>query len=300
MNIDEKYINEVLVKNSKLNVDMIKKDLILSYILQELSVLDNLIFKGGTCLSKTYLKYHRLSEDLDFNLEIGPFESKTKFKREVRTYFKEVFLVKLQEIANKYNLDFDKDEFSTDGNRYCPVKSGDNIFIFYIYLDLNDKNPIKIEVNISEDRQFDFSINKIVNLNSNSKYLIYPLKDVKIKCYSLDEIILEKIRALLTRQEGIHERDIFDLFLINNIQNIFSVDKVLVIKKLSLSFLFDSAFVKKRMNSLNKYKLFEEIENLSIIEFDFDSYTKFFEELLIFCNNLILTVLPKDNFKQLE
>lgn len=46
MNINNKYVVEIK-KNSKLSSVMIKKDLILSYILQEINF-ENLVFKGGT------------------------------------------------------------------------------------------------------------------------------------------------------------------------------------------------------------------------------------------------------------
>lgn len=48
---------------------LIEKDLYLTIILAELQntkLHENLVFKGGTCLAKAYLNYHRFSEDLDF------------------------------------------------------------------------------------------------------------------------------------------------------------------------------------------------------------------------------------------
>lgn len=66
----KKYISEV---KSNLNIsvsdEIIKKDIILTFILAELEKAGlgkELIFKGGTLLSRNYLNYHRFSEDLDF------------------------------------------------------------------------------------------------------------------------------------------------------------------------------------------------------------------------------------------
>lgn len=66
------YLNEIK-KNYKVNIgdDLIEKDYILSLFLsnwanEKTPNLDKLIFKGGTLLTKNYLKYHRISEDLDF------------------------------------------------------------------------------------------------------------------------------------------------------------------------------------------------------------------------------------------
>jgi predicted nucleotidyltransferase component of viral defense system len=278
MNISNKYIKEIKKLNPKLNEDMTKKDLILSYILQDLSELDNLIFKGGTCLSKCYLNYHRLSEDLDFNLILPRFMSKTKTRKNIRDYFKNEFLPTLQIISNKYNLEFDQNEFITTGTKYCPVKQGDNIFIFYIY---NENNPVKIELNISEELIFRPILKYVKNIKQNSKYLTYPLRNNKIKCFDIKEIILEKIRAILTRPRGIHERDIFDLYLINKKTNIFLVKKELIQRKIQNSFIYNSSLIKERLIELKTYKLFYEIENISIIKFEKEEYIEFYKKLII-------------------
>ncbi|MBU4032732.1 MAG: nucleotidyl transferase AbiEii/AbiGii toxin family protein, partial [Candidatus Thermoplasmatota archaeon] len=59
--------------NTKANIkrtDIIEKDFHLHRLLYEIStddyLKDNLVFKGGTCLIKTYLDYYRFSEDIDF------------------------------------------------------------------------------------------------------------------------------------------------------------------------------------------------------------------------------------------
>jgi len=79
----ERYISEIKRRMS-LNIDddIIKKDLLLTLILAEFEKMDlgkELIFKGGTLLSRNYLNYHRFSEDLDFTadkLEIKKLSSK--------------------------------------------------------------------------------------------------------------------------------------------------------------------------------------------------------------------------------
>src|SRR3989338_9239154 len=65
-----KYIAEVKRNLHMIIADeIIEKDLLLSLILAEFERLGLgkfLIFKGGTLLSRNFLKYHRFSEDLDF------------------------------------------------------------------------------------------------------------------------------------------------------------------------------------------------------------------------------------------
>lgn len=288
MNISEKYYNSILKVHPNLNKYILEKDLILSYLLQDLSKYEGLIFKGGTYLSKSYLNYHRISEDLDFNLQISEYNSKTKRNSELRKYFKEFFLPFLQNIANKYNLDFDKNEFETKNERYCPVKRADNVYIFNVYNDKESNNPIKIEINISEKLFYSMQVNKIINLTKNQNFLTYPLNNFNINTYSIEEIILEKIRAILTRKEGIHERDIFDLFLINKKHNIFDLNKDYLDKKIKDSFLYDINLISKRLKELKEYKLFEEIHNLTLIEFDKQEYSNFFIKLKNFIYELNL------------
>ena len=66
----EQYVGEIKrVMNLNVENDIIKKDLLLTLILAEFEKSDlgkELIFKGGTLLSRNYLNYHRFSEDLDF------------------------------------------------------------------------------------------------------------------------------------------------------------------------------------------------------------------------------------------
>ena len=65
-----KYIEQLKKHFNLANSESIlEKDLLLTLILAEFEKLDlgkELIFKGGTLLSRNYLNYHRFSEDLDF------------------------------------------------------------------------------------------------------------------------------------------------------------------------------------------------------------------------------------------
>lgn len=281
MIISKKYITEVK-GNSKLSVNMIKKDLALSYILQELDF-ENLVFKGGTLLSKGHLNYHRLSEDLDFTYLMPEFDSKTKKIKFIKEFVKIKFIPKLLEIAQKYGFDFENDIESNSSNRYCPVKQSDFLFRFNIYLSKEEINPIKIEINFLDKCIFVPKIVKIRHLNSQSKNLVYPLKDISILSYSIEEIILEKIRAILTRDK-IHERDFFDLFLINKeFEGVFEFEAENLFQKLKDSRLFQIDKKKffdlvdsfeNRFNFISNF-LFSEIEEMVLIEFNRKDYERF-------------------------
>jgi predicted nucleotidyltransferase component of viral defense system len=221
MIIPKKYIDSLKKEHKHLDENMIKKDLALSYILQELSKHEtNLIFKGGTCLSKCYLNYHRLSEDLDFTIDLI-----NKSKKEKRNYFKDEILPLLNTICKKYSFDFDCEEFERNTTKYCPVKQSNKLFRFFIYINKKETNPIKIEINIDELLVTKPVKIKAKNLIKENNNLLFPLNEINVLSYTLEEIIYEKIRALLTR-EIIQERDIYDLYEINKILKIKGIKKL--------------------------------------------------------------------------
>ena len=64
------FVNEVSRILDIKRKDMIEKDLTLHQILFDLSgdrfFAESVLFKGGTCLIKSYFGYLRFSEDIDF------------------------------------------------------------------------------------------------------------------------------------------------------------------------------------------------------------------------------------------
>ena len=120
----EKYISEVK-QNMKISLadEIIKKDLILTFILAEFEKLGlgkELIFKGGTLLSRNYLKYHRFSEDLDFVFKDSNKIRLTKRHERERKIklFIDIFVPKLKEVADSLDLDFSIDR---SNQKYCTI-----------------------------------------------------------------------------------------------------------------------------------------------------------------------------------
>ncbi|MGH2637884.1 MAG: nucleotidyl transferase AbiEii/AbiGii toxin family protein, partial [Rhabdochlamydiaceae bacterium] len=64
------FVNELSTRLEIKRRDLIEKDLILHFILLNLSkdkfFSENFAFKGGTCLIKCFYGYIRFSEDIDF------------------------------------------------------------------------------------------------------------------------------------------------------------------------------------------------------------------------------------------
>ena len=68
--------------NSRFSAALTEKDYYCSLILREIfqSADCNLVFKGGTLLSKVHAGFYRLSEDLDFSIDLEPNVSRKKEK----------------------------------------------------------------------------------------------------------------------------------------------------------------------------------------------------------------------------
>ena len=305
MIIPDKYIRET--RKKKVTDEMIKKDLALSYILYEMSEdikkdknspFNKLIFKGGTLLSKSHLDYHRISEDLDFtfseNSSLNKLSKKPKQKR-IKKYLKEEFLPKFSEITQKYSLDFDSSEMNKDTGKYCPIKAPINFAKFNVYLDKKDQTPIKIEINFTEEPFFKSEKIVLKHLNPSSKSLIFPLGEAELNSYDMEEILIEKVRAILTREEKIHERDVFDLFLIKKLgYNALKLDADKIKDKLKQGIGFKQD-KKKEIERIKKIKekfnqlegeIEEEIKMMNLKDYDSKEYRKFFNELREFLTKL--------------
>lgn len=143
-----------------------------------------LAFKGGTALNKGYFgKFSRLSVDLDFNL-IGPPREVVKKGAPVRKAVEAILREQDADYDFKFNYRADQ---TTLLARYAPQTGG-------------ARQPLKIELSLRE------SVPVLGLVEKN-----IPAPDgapIKVKTYSLEELLSTKIRALHDRKKG---RDIFDL-----------------------------------------------------------------------------------------
>lgn len=71
--MNEDFINEVTQSIHIRQPDLVEKDLLIHKLLSGLAAdyffYKNFLFKGGTCLVKSFLGYYRFSEDIDFTWE---------------------------------------------------------------------------------------------------------------------------------------------------------------------------------------------------------------------------------------
>ncbi|HED37433.1 MAG TPA: nucleotidyl transferase AbiEii/AbiGii toxin family protein [Ignavibacteria bacterium] len=171
----------------------IEKDYILSWILEGIAMhkeLSKMIaFKGGTVLKKVYFEDYRFSEDLDFTLLNDEISNQQIFD-----YFNEVFGY-VREEAN-IPLEIIDDNEHEDG--------GINFYISYIgpLGGMGTNKRVKVDISRSEQLQFEPILQNV--------FLTYSDQEKhKLLCYTLEEILVEKLRSLMQRMQA---RDFYDIW----------------------------------------------------------------------------------------
>lgn len=284
----QKYTAEIKRKmNLDVSDEIVKKDLFLTFILAEFEkhkLGDDLIFKGGTLLSRNYLKYHRFSEDLDFvhknSNQLRELPRKQR-ERKIKEFI-DKFALQLKEVADVLSLDFSIDRSNT---RYCTIIRKRAVYIFRLYYEKS--NYIKIEINFVEkmlNKPEEISVKTITDF-FDSKKLLFDLnlsyENFRILSYPIEEVILEKYRALLTRPR-LMERDLFDLFLIKDALKV-SIEEV--VEKTINSSLIKRDLEKLIEDNLKKlkdgkfFKSEERISDLAIIKYDEQGFEEFKEKI---------------------
>jgi len=164
-----------------LTLAMIEKDYVLGWLLFGLSGIRDLIFKGGTALSKVYFpRIWRLSEDLDF-----------VYARD----FREVLEV-LPEILDKVG------KASGIGLALKSQHSNPHYLQLKIQYDAAlGRNWIKVDVTAEAP------IDQVSDRKLTLAYSDYP--SIRVKAESVEEIGAQKIRSLAARKKS---RDYYDVW----------------------------------------------------------------------------------------
>jgi predicted nucleotidyltransferase component of viral defense system len=173
-----------LSKEYKINEYVVAREYFQLLLLKELynkNFSEKIFFKGGTCIRLVY-GGSRFSEDLDFTVEIEEKE----FEEEIQKFFKEM--------VKKYPITF-KERDTIAGKTYLATIKTDFLEQkVYIKLDFSFREKvIKPSKEIIKDNQYPVIF----------RGYIY--------CLSKDEILAEKIRALLNREKS---RDIYDIWML--------------------------------------------------------------------------------------
>lgn len=219
---------------------LLEKDYYITIILSGINELSNdLVFKGGTCFSKIYYSYYRLSEDLDFTLKLSTDNATRSVRRNAIKPIKEVirpFLKRLN--MSIQNLDKAGHRESTQ-------------YIYYLDYDsavLNKKESIKLEIGLRFN-----PLRPVVTEEVNHKFLHpftkEPLFDAgSVNCLVLKELVAEKLRASATRKI-IASRDFYDLgFLLREKFNFNDKEQLELFRKKLEEDGFSSDLSKYRVN----------------------------------------------------
>src|SRR3989344_3869360 len=184
------------------------QDLILSYLYKKTN---KLIFKGGTALYKLY-NLSRFSEDLDFSV-IEPIDVEKLIKETIND--KELF--KIKSIKTSYNTVLVK--LSCKGL-------------------ITKQNFLKIDINLKNSVLKGFDIKSYISDYADiNPFFLRSLKP--------EEIISEKIHALLSREKP---RDLYDLFFLLRLSKF---DRNLIDQKLNIfNMKYDKKIIDERVNNL--------------------------------------------------
>jgi len=182
--------------------EMIEKDFVCSAILDFLSsrLPSTIIFKGGTCLSKVYTDFYRLSEDLDFAISL-PFAAGRSQRRK--------HIEPVKNICDRLmkNLPGVSDVDALRGANQSTQYSGT---WGYQSIISGSEGLVGIEFGLREPALLTPELRSAATLVQNAVTGKALVPSFRINVMALPEIMAEKTRAALTRREPAI-RDFFDL-----------------------------------------------------------------------------------------
>lgn len=189
----------------KVPPETVDKDYVLGHFLSVfLEYFPNqLVFKGGTCLRKCYFENYRFSEDLDFSSTDPSFELKKKQLKEIT-----------EAVAFKTGIQFFPQEIK-------PLVSNNQPKGYQVYLKYWGANHSKNKRPLPQNRwltkiKLEISTQELILLPKEERAILHPYSDelqgqLACDCYSIDEVVTEKLRALKQRSYTA-PRDFYDLF----------------------------------------------------------------------------------------
>ncbi|OGT62775.1 MAG: hypothetical protein A3E85_02895 [Gammaproteobacteria bacterium RIFCSPHIGHO2_12_FULL_45_12] len=195
---------EIIARANELQLlpTTVEKDYALSWALYGISQnteLSKWLFKGGTCLKKCYFETYRFSEDLDFTVQKDAIYSVNDIKNA------------LNEVAD---LVYDTAGINIK-TREIEVNESINKRNNKTYIaKLTYLGPLNIPSRSQQRIKFDISNDEIIIDTPDIRNVFHPFTDapnpsVKMRCYSVNEILAEKTRAIYERQG--RARDIYDI-----------------------------------------------------------------------------------------
>ena len=186
---------DILAGKNKVRPTQIEKDYVLTWVLFGISknklLVDNLAFKGGTVLKKVYFEDYRYSEDLDFTIL-----DETISNEILRGELDKVYAF-IKEEAN-ITLQFKESNTHESGSI--------NFFVNFIGPLAGNLESKDLKIDITRGEKLEFPVKALPIIITYSDLAEHSFK---VKCYSLSEILIEKMAALMGRLEP---RDLYDFW----------------------------------------------------------------------------------------
>lgn len=164
---------------------------------------EDLVFKGGTCLRKCYIDQYRFSEDLDFTALNKGFVLEQKTLETIA-----------KKVAKQTGILFFIESVK-------PMLFKDSLKGYQVKIKYWGANHSKNQQPSPHNRwntkiKLEVSTDELMLLDAESKDIIHPYSDAltgskQCKCYSLIEVVAEKLRALKQRSYTA-PRDFYDLY----------------------------------------------------------------------------------------
>ena len=190
---------------------VIDKDWMLGHfiaaIFNEPELKETLIFKGGTCLKKCWFEEYRFSEDLDFTSKFQELELTQQHLKFITKYVEDNTEVKTHIVSLK-PLKF-KDKL-TGYEAIIKFWGADHPRNMMPPTPDRWQTKIKIEIILYEEMIFDVSQQKVTHPYSDTLKL-----ETTIPCYKIEEVLAEKLRALIQRSYTA-PRDYYDIWYLSN------------------------------------------------------------------------------------
>lgn len=179
---------------------LVEKDFWCSVVLGRLYAAGDcpLVFKGGTLLSKAYVAFNRMSEDLDFTLPTGP-----EMKRSARSKrAREIGAAVERAVAGLLEMD-------AGGWRSFNNSTQHRVVLIYTSV-FGGEGTIKLEVGQREEPMREVGAVPLATLLRDPLFDEEAVLPIRAVTLSLAEAYAEKVRAALTREDPA-PRDLFDL-----------------------------------------------------------------------------------------
>lgn len=176
----------------------------LYFLVQNENVRRYWIFKGGTALSKCYFPNYRFSEDLDFTC-LTQITSESLLIIMDDTKMKMQYELGITADVEKTKIEIIEDDY---GKESFEAK------IYYRGPLEYRGSPRSVQVHINRDEVLVYSP-KDARINHHFSD-VHQLPYASIQVYTLEEILVEKLRAISGQRRFSIARDIFDLYFLSN------------------------------------------------------------------------------------